>query len=89
MIVNRVHHDGLDGRSVEEVRALLTPELGDGLAARVAHNLGDFDVLVQRDRATVARLSRELDEPHPLLVPHLDEDVQDLAGLARVASHLF
>ena len=87
-IVNRVHGDGLDGHSVEDVRALLAPELGDGLAARVAHNLADFDILVQRDRATVRRLSRELREPHPLLVPHLDQDVQDLAGLARVASHL-
>jgi anion-transporting ArsA/GET3 family ATPase len=87
-IVNRVHRDGLDGRSAEEVQALLAGELGDGLAARVARNLADFDVLVERDRATVARLSRELDEPNPLLVPHLDEDVQDLAGLARVASHL-
>jgi anion-transporting ArsA/GET3 family ATPase len=87
-IVNRVHDDGLDGHSVEDVKALLASELGDGLAARVAHNLADFDILVQRDRATVKRLSRELHEPHPLLVPHLDQDVQDLAGLARVASHL-
>jgi anion-transporting ArsA/GET3 family ATPase len=88
-IVNRVHSDGLDGHSAEEVEALLAPELGDVLAARVAHNLADFDVLVQRDRATVALLSHELHEPDPLLVPHLDQDVQDLAGLARVASHLF
>jgi anion-transporting ArsA/GET3 family ATPase len=88
-IVNRVHSDGLDGHSAEEVGALLAPELGEALAARVANNLADFDVLVQRDRATVALLSRELREPHPLLVPHLDQDVQDLAGLARVASHLF
>ncbi len=87
-IVNRVHDDGLDGHSVEDVRALLAPELGAGLAARVAHNLADFDILAQRDRATVKRLSRELHEHHPLLVPHLDQDVQDLAGLARVASHL-
>jgi anion-transporting ArsA/GET3 family ATPase len=87
-IVNRVHGDGLDGHSAEEVRALLAPELGDALAARVAHNLADFDILAQRDRATVKRLSRELNEPRPLLVPHLDQDVQDLAGLARVASYL-
>ncbi len=87
-IVNRVHSEGLDGHAATEVEALLAPELGDPLAARVANNLADFDVLVQRDRATVALLSHELREPHPLLVPHLDQDVQDLAGLARVASHL-
>ena len=32
--------------------------LGERLAARVAGNLADFDVLVRRDRETIARLSR-------------------------------
>ncbi len=89
LIVNRVHSDGLGGRSPAEVQALLTGELGERLAARVAGNLADFDVLVQRDRATVERLSQALEDPHPILVPHLDGDVQDLAGLDRVARHLF
>ena len=89
LIVNRVHFDGLGGRSLEEVQALLAPDLGERLAARVAANLGDFDALVRRDRDTIARLSRELEQRDPLLVPHLDEDVQDLAGVARVAEHLF
>ncbi len=89
LIVNRVHRDGLGGHTVEEVQALLAPELGESLAMRVAGNLADFDVLVQRDRETIARLSRELDEPDPVLVPHLDQDVQDIAGLAVVAEHLF
>jgi len=88
-IVNRVHRDGLEGHSVEEVEALLAPELGESLAARVAGNLADFDVLVKRDRETIARLSRELDEPQPVLVAHLDQDVGDLAGLARIAEQLF
>jgi anion-transporting ArsA/GET3 family ATPase len=89
VIVNRVHLDGLGGYSQQEVQTLLAPSLGERLGARVASNLADFDVLVQRDRQTIAHLSRVLDEPDPLLVPHLDEDVQDLAGLARVAEHLF
>jgi anion-transporting ArsA/GET3 family ATPase len=89
VIVNRVHRDGLEGRSPAEVQALLTDELGARLAARVAGNLADFDVLVQRDRATVERLSHALDDPAPILVPHLDGDVQDLAGLDRVAEFLF
>jgi anion-transporting ArsA/GET3 family ATPase len=88
LIVNRVHFDGLGGNSPEEVQTLLAPGLGDGLAARVAANLADFDVLVERDRHTIGRLSRELEEPNPILVPHLDKDVQDLAGLARVAEYL-
>ena len=55
----------------------------------MAGNLADFDVLARRDRATVERLSRELGDPNPILVPHLDGDVQDLAGLDRVARFLF
>jgi anion-transporting ArsA/GET3 family ATPase len=89
VIVNRVHLHGLGGRSAEEVEALLTGELGEALARRTAHNLADFDVLVRRDRDTIARLKRELDEPNPVIVPHLDEEIQDLAGLARIADHLF
>jgi anion-transporting ArsA/GET3 family ATPase len=89
LIINRVHSDGLDGHSVEEVEALLEPDLGDRLAGRVAHNLADFDVLVQRDRQTIARLASELQERDPILVPHFDQDIQDLAGLALVAEHLF
>jgi anion-transporting ArsA/GET3 family ATPase len=89
LIVNRVHFDGLDGHSLEHVNALLAADLEGPLAARVAGNLRDFDVLVQRDRATIARLSRDLEEPRPILVPHLDEDVQDISGLARLAEHLF
>jgi anion-transporting ArsA/GET3 family ATPase len=89
LIVNRVQFDGLGGHSLEQLQALLAPELGERLSARVAGNLADFDVLAQRDRATIERLSGQLREPHPILVPHLDEDIRDLAGLARLAEHLF
>jgi anion-transporting ArsA/GET3 family ATPase len=89
LIVNRVHNDGLHGRSVAEVCELLAPELGETLAARVAKNLGDFDVLVRRDGETIARLSGAMEERKPLLVPHLDEEVQDLLGLSHIAEHLF
>jgi anion-transporting ArsA/GET3 family ATPase len=89
LIVNRVHFDGLGDNSVEQVQAMLESELGERLASRVAHNLADFDVLVQRDRDTVAQLSAELGDRKPILVPHMDEDVRDLAGLARLAEYLF
>jgi anion-transporting ArsA/GET3 family ATPase len=89
LIVNRVHFDGLGEHSVEQVQQLLAPDLGEQLARRVAGNLADFDVLVRRDRETIARLSAQLEEPDPFLVPHLDEEVRDLAGLARLAAHLF
>jgi anion-transporting ArsA/GET3 family ATPase len=89
LVVNRCHDLGLDGHSTEQVAELLTEELGEALAGRVASNLADFDVLAGRDRESVAILSDSLEEDDPVLVPHLDGDVQDLRGLALVAEHLF
>jgi anion-transporting ArsA/GET3 family ATPase len=89
LIINRVHDGGLMGRTTPEVTALLAEEIGEDLAARVASNLADFDVLVHRDRETIARLSGAIEEPRPLRVPHLDQEVQDLLGLSRIAEHLF
>jgi hypothetical protein len=89
VIVNRVHFDGLGGATVAQAHEALAGELGDRLAARVAANLADFDVLVTRDRETVERVTAELDEPSPVLVPHLDEDISDLTGLARLSELLF
>jgi anion-transporting ArsA/GET3 family ATPase len=89
LIVNRVHTEGLGERTAAQVRAALEAELEPKLASRLAANLADFDVLAQRDRHTVQRLSAQLEEDQPLLVPDLGADVTDLAGLARVAEHLF
>ncbi|MGA2319303.1 MAG: ArsA-related P-loop ATPase [Solirubrobacteraceae bacterium] len=89
LIVNRVHRDGLGGHSPQDVQARLAPELGENLAWRVARNLADFDVLARRDSDTIARLSHTFYGSEPILVPHLDQDVQDLLGLARIAGYLF
>ena len=89
LIVNRVYSgDGLGGHSPEEVQALLAPTLGKGLATRAAHNLADFDVLVQRDSQTIARLSAELEVGEPIVVPYMDTDTQGLTDLAAIAGHL-
>jgi anion-transporting ArsA/GET3 family ATPase len=88
-IVNRVHLHGLDGHSAAEVETSLASDLGEALARRAAHNLADFDVLARRDRDTIAHLGRELEERAPVIVPYLDEEIQDLAGLARIAEYLF
>jgi anion-transporting ArsA/GET3 family ATPase len=89
LIVNRLHVDYLGGRTPQQAQEHLARALEPRLAARLAANLADFDVLAQRDRETVARLSARLAEPEPLLVPDLAGDVTDIAGLARVAEHLF
>jgi anion-transporting ArsA/GET3 family ATPase len=88
LVVNRVHSQGLDGYSVDDVEALLSGELEDGLAGRVASNLADFDVLVARDRRSIAHLSSSLDAAGPTIVGQLDEEVQDLLGLARISEQL-
>jgi anion-transporting ArsA/GET3 family ATPase len=90
LVVNRMHDAGLNGQPPERVlRELLGQRLEERLAAKLVDNLADFDVLARRDRASVQLLMRELGERHPLLVPQLDGDVQDLAGLEFIAGHLF
>jgi hypothetical protein len=44
--------------------------------------------LARRDATSVRRLTVELDE-HPILVPQLDRDVSDVAGLVAVQRFLF
>ena len=89
LVVNRAYSGGgLDGHSPEDVQALLAPTLGKGLAARAAHNLADFDVLVKRDAETIARLSSALEVGEPIVVPSMDGDTQGLTDLAAIAAHL-
>ena len=100
VIVNRVNrdhdhdhdhgrdHDGdpLGGPALSE---LLLERLGDTLAARVQATVADHELLVNRDRRSIARLSAGLREPNPILVPELEHDVHDVAGLVRVMQLLF
>jgi anion-transporting ArsA/GET3 family ATPase len=88
LVVNRVHFDGLGGNDPERLAETLAEDLGTDLARRVASNLADFDVLVRRDEETVRELTELLDGGEPTLVGHLDEEVQDLLGLARIAEQL-
>jgi anion-transporting ArsA/GET3 family ATPase len=88
LVVNRVHFDGLGGNDPERLAETLAEDLGADLARRVASNLADFDVLVRRDEETVRELTELLDGGEPTLVGHLDEEVQDLLGLARIAEQL-
>jgi anion-transporting ArsA/GET3 family ATPase len=88
IVFNRVHDLGLRGRPAADVRAALAPLTGERLAARAAANLADFDVLSTRDREMIARVRAQLGSDGMHCVPHLNEDVRDLATLARVGSAL-
>jgi hypothetical protein len=92
MIVNRYHHDVIGEAAPAELTAVLGEQLPAGLAARVAANFQDYHLLARRDRRNVARLVEELGDDGGramILVPHLDDDVHDIAGLGRVARYLF
>jgi anion-transporting ArsA/GET3 family ATPase len=85
-IVNRVHEAAEAGGALEDD---LERMLGDDLARKVASNHEDYRRLAERDGENVDRLRRELRGEPILLVPYLDEDVHDAAGLARMNEHLF
>jgi anion-transporting ArsA/GET3 family ATPase len=89
VIVNRVHHDEAPDADSEEVAAALEDELGPKLAGKVAENFSDYQVLARRDRDNIERLAGKLDDRRLVLLPHLDEDVHDAAGLARINRFLF
>ena len=89
VIVNRVHHDEAPDAEPEEVATTLEDELGPKLAAKVAENFRDYQVLARRDEANIGRLAAKLDERRLVLLPYLDEDVHDAEGLARINRFLF
>jgi anion-transporting ArsA/GET3 family ATPase len=86
-IVNRMSNMALEGEEadVDELCALLGEECG----RKVAGNLEDYEALAERDRENVARLTRQLGGQSPILVPHLDDDVHDIQGLAAMNEYLF
>jgi anion-transporting ArsA/GET3 family ATPase len=99
-VVNRVHDLGLaadgdakaggDAGEHADLERELAGALGDSLAAKVVRNFEDYRALATHDRASVERLRDRLGRGESLiLVPYLDEDVHDLAGLAAVGEHLF
>jgi anion-transporting ArsA/GET3 family ATPase len=79
-VVNRVH----DPIAEEPLDALPAP-----LAAKVEETLSDYRVLAARDTTNVEYLRQQLGSTPVLLVPELDGDVHDLAGLLAMHEELF
>jgi anion-transporting ArsA/GET3 family ATPase len=88
VVVNRFHHDH-GGAGGGDLEAALAQTLAPELAARVADTFADYHVLAQRDASNVARLTAALDGQPLLLVPQLDDDIHDVAGLVAIHRYLF
>jgi anion-transporting ArsA/GET3 family ATPase len=91
VIVNKVHYPADELRAdVEDLPGTLTERLDDAdLAQRVAANFADYQALAERDARNIDHLASELRTRGVIRVPHLDEDVHDLAGLAEINRYLF
>jgi anion-transporting ArsA/GET3 family ATPase len=85
LIVNRIAVNELGNRADRALRS----RLGDPLAERVVQTIADHDRLARRDLRSIELLAAALGEPAPILVPELEHDVHDVAGLVEVARHLF
>ena len=85
-IVNRVRF--APPGDPDEVARGLSARLDPALAERAAEAFRDEQVLAHRDRKNVERLERQLGAGSLLLVPLLDEDVHDAAGLVEMQRFL-
>jgi anion-transporting ArsA/GET3 family ATPase len=89
LIVNRLRVLARTPPSVDE-SALAADFGGDaGLAARSVQALSDLRALAERDAASLRRLGAELEGERAIIVPQLDRDVSDVAGLVAVQRYLF
>ena len=89
LVVNRVRPLARSSRGADE-QALAAGLGGDrDLAARSVRALADLRSLARRDAAGLRRLVAELDERNPILVPQLERDVSDVAGLISIERFLF
>ena len=83
VIVNRMHVEAdLDDPAIP---AGLDPDL----ERRLTENFDDFHALAERDRRNVEELTADLGDRPLIVVPYLDEDIHDLAGIEVMDDYLF
>jgi hypothetical protein len=89
VVANRVTASLWRGTGPLPEAAALTPLLGAAapLAGRLAATLAEQERLAAGDAAALTRLFEGVPGPRAV-VPRLEEDVHDLAGLALLAGHL-
>jgi anion-transporting ArsA/GET3 family ATPase len=84
LIVNRVHVAPQRAAAPEVLDGLL----GERLAALVGESVAELAGLAAADAAALARLGEAFAGLEPLAIPDLDGEIEDLAGLARLARYL-
>jgi anion-transporting ArsA/GET3 family ATPase len=83
VIVNKMHVEAdVDDPSVPHG---LDPEL----ERKLIENFEDFHALALRDRQNVEELTADLGDRPLIVVPYLDEDIHDLAGIEVMDEYLF
>ena len=83
IVVNRMHVEAdVDDPGVQD-------GLDPDLERRLVENFEDFRALAVRDRDNVAELTADVGDRPVIVVPYLDEDVHDLAGLEAMNEYLF
>ncbi|HME04412.1 MAG TPA: ArsA-related P-loop ATPase [Solirubrobacteraceae bacterium] len=89
LVVNRLRVLARTRPAIDE--ASLAGDFGGDveLAAKSVQALRDMRALAKRDATSLRRLTAEVDDAHPILVPQLDRDVSDMAGLVAVQHYLF
>ena len=86
VVANRVRPAAPRGDPSAELAELL----GDaGLERKVLRTFEEERRLAAKDRRNLAALAKRLGRKPMIEVPHLDDDVHDLAGLARMDEFLF
>ena len=91
LVANRVTPDLWPGGPLPDGRALARAlggaERDQGLGDRLAVTLAEHQALAVAERRSLERLFRAIDAPQ-VVVPRLETDVHDLAGLARLCERL-
>jgi anion-transporting ArsA/GET3 family ATPase len=86
-IANRVHE--APSAAAPRVASEVEQMVGEPLAAKVVRNLEDYRRLAERDAQNLDELQSKLGRSPLVRVPHLDDDVHDIEGLARMNDFLF
>jgi anion-transporting ArsA/GET3 family ATPase len=87
VVANRVYRRAPAHR--DQLAAEIDELVGAPLARKVIRTWEDERRLSERDRESLDLLRRRLGRKPMIEVPHLDDDVHDIAGLERMNEHLF